>query len=666
MAKTATLSPAPAHAPEMLWLSAGVCMAALPHTLHIPLWSSILFFVLLGSRLSVTRQSAGARLIKSLPFKMLLGAIIFTAVFVNYGTMVGRDAGVVLLVLLAGMKLLEIDTERDYYISTYIGFLLVLTNFFYNQTLPISVYLGVTLIVLIGSLLSFNDRDNSLQLRGRLQAAGLLFLHALPLMLIMFLMFPRYSGPLWGLPKDALAGLTGIDDEMSPGSISQLILSDEVAFRVEFVGPIPDKSDLYWRGPVLWYTDGFKWVPDRPRKTNVNVVTQGDPIRYTVTLEPTDKNWLYALELPVEPAEDSYFSHDMQLRTRRPVITRARYEVTSWTDSILQSGDPEELQNALQLPGNYHARTIALAQSWRGEGLSDRDIVDRAMRHFNEEDFYYTLTPPILPNDTVDEFLFETRQGFCEHYAAAFTVLMRGAGIPARVVTGYQGGTINPIGNYLVVSQRDAHAWTEVWLGENEGWVRIDPTSAVSPSRVTDGIQSAIPQSLINVPLGLYNNTLARNIWERVNNTFDAINNRWNQWVLGYDRNRQRQLLGRIGLGGLNRDQLMIGMIIVVALCLAITGYGLFNRAGRQDDRARYWYDKFRSRLARIGIRIHAHEGPLDLANRAVRLRSDLAEAIYSITNSYIDTRYANQTDKLDALKAQVRVFKPAKRAPVA
>jgi len=659
MAKMLVLRWQSAHAPEMLWLSAGVCMAVLPHTLHLPIWSSILFFLLLGFRLSVTRNSAGARLIRSLPFKLILGTIIFTAVFISYGTMVGRDAGVVLLVLLAGMKLLEINTERDYYISTYIAFLLILTNFFYNQTLPISLYLGLTLIVLIGSLLSFNERDATPQLRERLQSAAILFLHALPLMLIMFLMFPRYSGPLWGLPKDALAGLSGIDDEMSPGSISQLILSDEVAFRVEFTGPIPDKSDLYWRGPVLWYTDGFKWVPDQPRRYNINMETRSEPVRYSVTLEPTDKNWLFALELPAEPSADSFLSHDLQLRTRRSVTVRTRYEVTSYPDYVLKSGDPEELQNALQLPASYHPQAIALSQSWRARGLSDSEIVEEAMRYFNEEDFYYTLTPPALPNDTIDEFLFGTRQGFCEHYAAAFTVLMRGAGIPARVVTGYQGGTVNPVGNYLVVNQRDAHAWTEVWLGEERGWVRVDPTSAVSPSRVTDGIQSAIPQSLINVPLGLYNNTLARNIWERFNNTFDAINNRWNQWVLGYDRNRQRQLLGEIGLGGLNRQQLMTGMIIVVVVCLAIIGTVLFRRAGSNKDPARYWYDRFLARLTHAGIRISASEGPADLARRAVTLRSDLADNIESITRCYIDTRYANRTDRLEELKQQVRAFRP-------
>jgi transglutaminase-like putative cysteine protease len=484
-------------------------------------------------------------------------------------------------------------------------------------------------------------------------------------MLIMFLMFPRYSGPLWGLPKDALAGLSGIDDEMSPGSISQLILSDEVAFRVEFNGPVPDKSALYWRGPVLWYTDGFKWVPDQPRRYTIGMETRSEPVRYSVTLEATDKNWLYALDMPLEPTADSYLSHDLQLRTRRSVTVRTRYEVSSYPDYVLKSGGDEELQNALQLPASYHPQAIALAQSWRARGLSDSEIVDQAMRYFNEQNFYYTLTPPPLANDTIDEFLFVTRQGFCEHYAAAFTVLMRGAGIPARVVTGYQGGTVNPVGNYLVVNQRDAHAWTEVWLGEDRGWVRVDPTSAVSPSRVTDGIQSALPQSLINVPLGLYNNTLARSVWERLNNTFDAINNRWNQWVLGYDRNRQRQLLGEVGLGGLNRQQLMTGMIIVVVICLAITGLVLFRRAGNKRDEGRYWYDRFLARLAGIGVQIDASEGPADFARRAVTLRSDLADSIWSITDSYIDTRYANRPDRLVDLKLQVRAFRPNRRRTI-
>jgi len=648
------------HPPEMLWLIAGLCLTVLPHTLHIPIWSTVLFIVLLISRLMMTMQASSSTFSASSMLKMILGVVIFTGVFIHYGTLVGRDAGVTLLVLLGGLKLLEIKTDRDYYISAYIAFLLILTNFFYSQTLPTSLYMGAALVVLIGALISFNDRDKTAQVQTRLRTASMLFLHALPLMIIMFLMFPRLSGPLWGLPKDALSGITGIDDEMSPGSISQLILSTDVAFRVEFEDEIPAKSQLYWRGPVLWYTDGYKWVPDRPRQSTAKIFASSEQINYSVTLETTDKNWLYALEFPGQAVDNSQLSHDMQLRTRRAVTSRTRYQASSYTDAVFISDNPEELTDALQLPGNYHPKTIALAQSWRAEGLDDSQIVQRALRHFNEESFYYTLTPQLLTVDTIDEFLFDTRQGFCEHYAAAFVVLMRAAGIPSRVVTGYQGGTINPVGNYLIVYQRDAHAWTEVWLGPERGWVRVDPTAAVSPSRVTDGIQSALSQSLLTVPLALYNNTIARGVWERMSNTFDAINNRWNQWVLGYDRNRQRMLLGRIGLGDLNRRELMVGLIILVIVSMSVIAYSMFNQSRDHTDLARKWYNRFTRKLSKAGIRVHAYEGPHDLANRAARLRTDLADAIHTITDIYTEIRYGNQHDKIDLLEAQVREFKPS------
>jgi protein-glutamine gamma-glutamyltransferase len=646
----------------MLWLSAGILMSAMPHTLHIPIWSTVIFACLMTLRIMLPEKTITKYFVSTYFFRLLVSCIIFAGVFATFGTMVGRDAGVTLLVLLGGLKLLEVKGERDYFISTYIGFLLILTNFFYTQTFPVSAYMCLTLVVLIAALISFNDQAAGLNSRRRLQTASVLFLHALPLMLLMFLLFPRVSGPLWGLPKDAQSGITGIDDEMFPGSISELILSDEVAFRVSFEGEIPDKSMLYWRGPVLWFTDGFKWVPDRPREPDFSVVARSEPINYTVTLEPTDKNWLFALDIPAGPAENSYLGHDLQLKTRRAVIRRTRYIMSSYPDYRLISKNPEELEKALQLPGNYHPKTIALARSWRQQGLDDLELVRKALSLFNEESFYYTLMPPIFINDSLDEFMFESRQGFCEHYAAAFTVLMRAAGIPARVVTGYQGGTINPVGQYLIVKQRDAHAWTEVWLGSERGWVRIDPTSAVSPSRVTDGIESAIPDTLIRVPLGLYNNSFARSVWERMSNTFDAINNRWNQWVLGYDRNRQRLLLNQFGLD-LNRRELMVGMIVMIIICLAVTGYGLFKYSREETDKARKFYNKFTKKLSKAGIRIYDHEGPQALARRVSKLRSDLANAINTITDTYIKIRYKNQDGLLNSLITQTKIFKPSKLA---
>jgi len=656
---------APAVPPAMLWLTAGVGLSALPHALHIPIWTFVSFLVLLLLRLFVRPKGGALRFVYTNLFRFVLTAVIFIAVFAGFGTLTGRDAGVTLLVLLAGMKLLEIKTIRDYYITAYIALLLVLTNFFYSQSIFTAVYMGFTLLVVIATLISLNDDGNSLLVQRRLQTAGTLFLHAIPLMLILFIFFPRASGPLWGLPKDAQAGITGIDDEMSPGSISRLVLSDEVAFRVEFHSEIPARSQLYWRGPVLWYTDGYKWVPDKPRQANAGIRPVTDPVSYTVTLEPTDKNWLYALEFPLEAADRSYLSHDMQMRTRRPVTTRRQYQASSYLETVLAREDPATLENALQLPGDYHPETVALARSWRDSGLGDRQIIDRALRYFNEQDFYYTLSPPALQNDTIDEFLFRTRRGFCEHYAAAFVILMRAAGIPARVVTGYQGGFVNPVGNYLIVYQRDAHAWTEVWLGEENGWARVDPTSAVSPARVTDGIEGALPDSVARIPLGLYNNSLAREVWQQLRNTFDAINNRWNQWVLGYDKQRQLRLLSRFGLGDISTRELALALALLAGACFAIVAWGLLRQRRQPGDKARFWYNKFRARLARCGIRIYEHEGPADLADRAARLRRDLAGPVREITGRYIDVRYANHPEKLELLKAKIRAFRPGKRAPV-
>ena len=375
------------------------------------------------------------------------------------------------------MKIIEIKQVRDYYIANFIGLFLIMTNFFYAQSILTAAYMLLVVIVISSSLISLNDRDNVLKTSRRLYLSGSMLMQSLPLMIVIFILFPRVSGPLWGLPKDAHSGLSGISDEMSPGTISRLTLSDEIAFRVEFDGQVPENSALYWRGPVLWHTDGVKWVGKKSHQVSTTLTTKGKPVTYTVTLEATDKKWLYGLEIPVSAPENSYLSDDLQLKTKTPVRSRIQYKLTSFTEYSIGANSHVELIQALQLPQGRHKMAIALGSSWRESGLDDIEIVNRALQMFNQEKFYYTLAPPLLPYDTVDQFLFETRQGFCEHYASSFVILMRAAGIPARVVTGYQGGAINPVGNYLVVRQRDAHAWTEVWL-EKSGWSRIDPPIA--------------------------------------------------------------------------------------------------------------------------------------------------------------------------------------------
>jgi protein-glutamine gamma-glutamyltransferase len=651
----------PAICPDLLWLTAGLALAVVPHSLRTPLWMTVMFFSMALWRLHMEGEGYKGSMKPSLPGRFgrqLIMIMIVVGVFNTYGTLIGRDAGVALLILLAGMKLLELQAERDYYIGAFIGMFLILTNFFYSQTILTALHMLLTVIIILAALISLNDRNNYLDAQRRVKLAASLLFQSIPLLLILFVLFPRVDGPLWGLPKDARAGTSGLDDEMSPGQISQLSLSDEVAFRVEFFDAIPEKSSLYWRGPVLWYSDGVKWVGDKSRVGPASVTVRGKAIRYAVTLEATDQSWLYGLEMATAPPQHTFFSHDLQIRTRSPLHNRKRYELSSHTQFNIAARDRAELEHALQLPQGYHPKARKLGQSWRNSAENSREIVAMALQMFNREAFYYTLNPPLLLDDSVDEFIFETRQGFCEHYAAAFVILMRAAGIPARVVTGYQGGSLNPVGNYLVVRQHDAHAWAEVWLA-GDGWVRVDPTASVSPERIREGIENALPESLIKIPLGLQNIKIAREIWRHISNNLDALNNHWNQWVLGYNNKRQSRFLNQIGFRNIDWRGMTGWLLMLLMLVLASVAYHLF-KTGREDkDEARFLYDRFCRKLARCGIQRQASEGPMDFASRAGRRRSDLIGQIDKITKLYIASRYQDEKGLLLSLRQQIRTFRP-------
>ncbi len=645
----------------MAWLVSAIIAAALPHVVRVPFWSSMMFGALCLWRLALAdaRAPVFPRGASGFLLRLLLGGGILGGVLASYGTLTGRDAGVALLILLAGMKLAELKGSRDYFVTVLIGLFLLLTNFFFIQSMLSAVYLAFSLLLFLGALISANDDRPQVLSGARLRLAGSMLLQAIPLMLLLFLLFPRVSGPLWGMPRDARAGSTGLDEQMTPGAISQLSLSDEVAFRVEFDGAMPERSALYWRGPVLWFTDGVKWVPDLLHAGTPELHTTGSALEYTVTLEPTGKNWIYALEQTPRAPAQATFTHDLQLRTRGPVQNRLRYRLASYPDYQLTGASPDELKRALQLPPGRHGRALELAAQWRAQEPDAAHIVGRALTLFNREAFYYTLSPPVLLEDAVDQFLFDTRQGFCEHYAAAFVVLMRGAGIPARVVTGYQGGMLNPVGNYLVVRQRDAHAWSEVWL-EGRGWVRVDPTAAVAPERIRQGIDSALPDTLLDVPLAFQDSIIARDLWERMRFTWDAVNNQWNQWVLGYDQNRQSMFLRRIGFANVDTQQLVLGLTLTVAAVLLALAVWMFRHRSRGGDPARRIYDRFCRVFARHGLARRPTEGPLTFAERAGRQFSASAGNIRDITRLYAEVRYARRSDLLPQLRRAVAQFRLA------
>jgi transglutaminase-like putative cysteine protease len=478
-------------------------------------------------------------------------------------------------------------------------------------------------------------------------------------MLVLFVLFPRIPGPLWGLPKDAWSGVTGLSDDMSPGNISSLSQSDAVAFRVTFRGEPPPPAQRYWRGPVLDVTNGRRWSRGHRslKRRPVRFRRHGDAVHYEVTLEPHGKRWLFGLDLPAFLPIRSLVSSELELRTTRDVRERLRYRMVSYSSYALEPERPFKPWPSLSLPQRVHPRARALALKWRKGLKHPQAVVDHALRWFREQGFRYSLTPPRLPGDPVDDFLFGTREGFCEHYAGSFVVLMRAAGIPARVVTGYQGGEMNPLGDYMLVRQRDAHAWAEVWL-EGRGWVRVDPTAVVAPVRIEQGMDAAIPPTIGPSGLGITPAPAVADTFRRLRQAMDAMQANWNSWVLGYGATRQRQVLSRFGLDSSSAGSLVLTLTLLVTLLLAALAAWLFRRRTRRDP-VRGLYDTFCARLARRGITRRPEEGPRDFALRAAAQRPEIASTIHAITDAYVALRYAGSHADPGLLRRQVTAFKP-------
>ena len=642
------------------WLILSLSLVAFPHVFHLRFWILPTLAILLLWRFFITSQQRphiGAIT------KFFLVILILAGILASYGTIFGRDAGIALLVLLVGLKLLEIDNLRDAMVVCFLGYFLIITNFLYSQTIPTALYMFVVMVVTTATLISLSDTNNQLHIQKKLHLSTTLILQAVPVMLVLFVFFPRVAGPFWSLPKDAHSGVTGLSDSMSLGNINQLIQSDEVAFRVEFQGNIPPAAKRYWRGPVLWWTNGRDWKPSHRQ----DLLTQpedfeplGQPYDYTVTLEPHNQRWLFALDLPDRAPPIGRLNVDYQVLAKKLVRERIRYNLRSYIDYRAEGFMLTDLQRriALNLPKQKNPRTFALGQQWKQQLGNPEAIVQHALRYFNQQDFYYTLQPPLLTTEhPIDEFLFQTQRGFCEYYAIAFTVLMRAAGVPTRIVTGYQGGEPNPLSDYFVVRQRDAHAWTEVWL-EDKGWVRIDPTSAVSPERIEEGIDIALP-SPFN-PLGMGFNwsqdSLPAKIWQQVNYGWDALNNHWNQWILGYGPEKQMELMKRFGLNIRWPGMIMIltGFISIIVLSIAVW---MLVRPRKQDAVSRL-YNRFCKKLAQKGLPRSPAEGPLDYAKRVQTARPELAPTVQKITHLYLQIRYRSRTDKLSALRQAVHTFK--------
>ncbi len=637
---------------DTLLLLAAASLVLAPHAGHLPPWVAMLCFCTLLWRWMITWR--GTRM----PPAMLLLPLAVAAmagVSITYKTLLGREAGVAMAVLLLAFKMLEMHARRDLFVVIFLCFFLVLTNFFYSQGIGTGLLMVLSVIALLTAQLSFQYTGVVPALGRRLQLGAKIVGIAAPLALALFFLFPRIQGPLWGMPNDAHSGHTGLSNSMSPGNISNLAQSSEIAFRVKFGGAPPGQPQLYWRALVLGEFDGRTWSLTHPIVAAHTVAATGAPVRYQVTLEPTGQRWLFALDLPREIApladNQAFINGAFELRTVRPVDERLRYDATSQLDYQLDSGELPERARWLALPPGFNPKAVRAGLALQREP-DPRQRVNTVLGRFRSDGFSYTLSPPLLGSDSVDEFLYQTRAGFCEHYAGAFVFLMRAAGVPARVVTGYQGGEINPVDGFLAVRQSDAHAWAEVWLAQR-GWVRVDPTAAVSPDRIERNLARALP------PKGVFGNLinldLDRNSWlARMRFQLSAINNGWNQWVLNYDPQRQHKLLDTLG-DALANWRAIAALAAIIGL-LFVAGA---RRLRAEKDPVDTLYSALCQQLGRLGLARAGDEGPNAYARRVagLTLAPDKKDAILRFLSLYSAYKYAAQAPARDLLPTLKRLL---------
>jgi transglutaminase-like putative cysteine protease len=644
---------------QILWVTLILIAAYLPLGGHLAPQISAFVGLLFAIRLASLRWPA------ILPGTWPLAALTLIGVAnaaVTYQGWSGQNAGTALFVSMLVLKLMELRRKSDVrLVATLIGFL-VIVEFLFDQSPWLVLYLAAVVLGGIALLVDLNGGLGEARRRGAFAVAVRLSLQALPLTLILFLLFPRLSAPLWSLGLDPSKATTGISDSLEPGAISELVLNGALAFRARFDDTPPAADQLYWRGPVLWETDGRRWSvgKDTASADPAGALLQASrSIDYEVTLEPTDQRWLFALDMPDSVPDGAFISPDHQLIARQVVSAVKRYRVTSALDYRTASPDPVHLAAGLQVPDNVTPRMRRLVEEWRSRSESDWALVQSGLQFFSRESFHYTLMPPRLGANPNDEFLFETRRGFCEHYAGAFAVLMRMAGIPSRIVLGYLGGEVNRVGGYHMIWQSDAHAWVEVLI-DGRGWVRVDPTAAVDPSRVDNSGASRMLGAGPSVRFTLEQADAIARFVRDMRLFADSLDAAWQDWVLGFSVEDQLALLQRLRLGELREYGLVALMLAALGLALGILVLASIRERTEVDplDAA---YARFSRRLARIGLDRRPNEGPIDYGRRVIETRPDLAQAVEGFLDLYVPARYgaggdANSVAKLFEL---LRDFRP-------
>ncbi|MEW5838260.1 MAG: DUF3488 and transglutaminase-like domain-containing protein [Pseudomonadota bacterium] len=584
-------------------------------------------------------------------------------VYASQHSLIGRDGGVSFVLMLTALKLLETRNLRDARMVALLGLFLLFTLFLFDQSLLSALWSLFSFALLMSLLNELAHQAEPRPLADSLRSSLIPLAYSLPLAVVLFVIVPRPSAPLFGLPQPSQAR-TGLSDELAPGSINQLSRSPEIAFRATFSGQDPAQNQLYWRGPVFWEYDGQHWNIIPPEWALMNETQQRQslqsmsaPLDYNLMLEGSNSTILPALDRPLAAPQGANLLRDHSLRFRLPQEARQIVQLQSDPTARLDLDLPQGLRKlALQLPAADNPLLQDLGAGWRA--LPPEQRIQRALDHFKTQGFSYTLEPPLLnEQDGMDDFLFSSKAGFCEHYATSFVLLMRAAGLPARVVTGYLGGERHPEG-YWIVRQGDAHAWAEVWL-QGQGWVRIDPTASVAPERIEGGAAAAVPETANQLPAALRRDL---GFLHQVRLRWDGVENRWNRWVLGFSADDQQKILQALGWFG---DQnLRLWGLVILSLLLSLGAIKLFQswRAQpRYTPAQRLWLD-FLQLLRRHGIEIFANEPPRALLKRLQRQHPELMPQAAAFVESYLrwsyaaDARYGRQQSQqaLSLLKKRI------------
>ena len=625
-----TLNSLPRDSRDTLFLLLVITAVVLPQMAHLPLWCSGLVAGVLVWRGILAWKS------KPLPSRWWLFVLLIVAVaatLATHKTILGRDAGVTLLVILLALKTLELRAQRDAFVVFFLSFFCMLSNFLFSQSLLTAFAMLVALMGLLTALVNAHMPVGKPPLITAAKIAGKMALLGAPIMVVLFILFPRLA-PLWGTPGGHLQGKSGLSANMRVGTIANLALDDSIAMRIKFEGKPPAGRDVYIRGPVLSSFDGREWLPLKDGNQTANLRVTGQPINYEVTLEPNNKPWLFVVDAaaaaPTLPGYELRMTSDLQWLTKRPITELVRYKAQSYTQF---SYGPEKqelnLQNYVELPAGYNPRTLQMAADIRRDArFAEADaasLTKEVMQKLRTGGYEYTLEPGLYGDNTADEFWFDRKAGFCEHIASAFVVLMRALDVPARIVTGYQGGEYNEVDGYWVVRQSDAHAWVEVWRAGNTvkpgSWIRVDPTSAVAPQRIDSLQRLAAPSGVFGSAIAsLWSNTLGISGYHpllQMRAVWDAVNNTWNQKILNYTEAKQLSLLKNLGFSSPSWTDLSY-VLIAIVVAASLLGIAWTTWDKRQHDPWLRLFYSVRVRLEKDGLKSQASIPPRELAHIAV------------------------------------------------